>query len=98
LFCAQGRIYSDEITEDPVDKQGGAPINETSFARILLATACPGSPALWARSFTNVLGKKVAPALNLHLIRKGKVTKGTRDVEISKEAVILSVRGRPDAT
>ncbi len=26
-------------------------MNETSFARILLATACPGSPALWAGSF-----------------------------------------------
>jgi hypothetical protein len=29
-------------------------MNETSFARILLATACPGSPALWAGSFTRV--------------------------------------------
>jgi len=26
--------------------------NEISLARILLATACPGSPALWAGSFT----------------------------------------------
>jgi len=26
--------------------------NEISLARILLATACPGSPALWAVSFT----------------------------------------------
>ena len=26
--------------------------NEISFARILLATACPGSPVLWAGSFT----------------------------------------------
>jgi hypothetical protein len=28
--------------------------NEISLARILLATACPGSPALWAGSFTIV--------------------------------------------
>jgi len=27
--------------------------NEISLARILLATACPGSPALWAGSFTS---------------------------------------------
>jgi len=27
-------------------------MNETSFARILLVTACPGSSALWAGSFT----------------------------------------------
>jgi hypothetical protein len=27
-------------------------MNEISFARILLATACLGSPALWAGSFT----------------------------------------------
>jgi len=27
-------------------------MNEISFARILLAAACPGSPALWAGSFT----------------------------------------------
>jgi len=26
--------------------------NEISLARILLATACPGNPALWAGSFT----------------------------------------------
>jgi hypothetical protein len=26
--------------------------NEISLARILLATACPGSPALWVGSFT----------------------------------------------
>ena len=26
--------------------------NEISLARIMLATACPGSPALWAGSFT----------------------------------------------
>jgi len=26
--------------------------NEISLARILLATGCPGSPALWAESFT----------------------------------------------
>jgi len=30
----------------------GHNMNETSFARIWLATACPGSPALWAGSFT----------------------------------------------
>jgi hypothetical protein len=71
-------------------------MNETSVARVLLATACPGSPALWARTFTNVLDKKVAPALNLHLIRKGKVTKGKRDIEISKEVFILSVTSGPD--
>jgi hypothetical protein len=32
---------------------GGHKMNETSFARILLATVCPGSPALWAESFTS---------------------------------------------
>jgi len=26
--------------------------NDISLARILLTTACPGSPALWAGSFT----------------------------------------------
>jgi len=26
-------------------------VNKTSFARIRLATACPGSPDLWAGSF-----------------------------------------------
>jgi len=26
--------------------------NDISLARILLATACPGSPALWAGNFT----------------------------------------------
>jgi hypothetical protein len=28
--------------------------NEISLARILLATACPGSPALWAESFNKI--------------------------------------------
>jgi hypothetical protein len=36
----------------PVGGVKGHNMNETSFARILLATACPGSPALWAVSFT----------------------------------------------
>ncbi len=34
----------------------GDNMNGTSFARILLATACPGSPALWAGSFTCFMG------------------------------------------
>jgi hypothetical protein len=29
--------------------------NEISFARILLATACPGGPALWAGGFNSIL-------------------------------------------
>jgi hypothetical protein len=29
----------------------GHNMNEISFARILLATACPGGPAHWAESF-----------------------------------------------
>ena len=37
--------------------------NEISLARILLATACPGSPALWVGSFTNLIEKRVEGAL-----------------------------------
>jgi len=32
--------------------------NEISFAHILLATACPGSPSLWERSFTPFLDRR----------------------------------------
>ncbi len=31
--------------------------NEVTFAHILFATTCPGSPALWARTFTKHFGK-----------------------------------------
>jgi hypothetical protein len=33
--------------------------NEISLARILLAPACPGSPALWAGSFIFLTGNKI---------------------------------------
>lgn len=35
----------------------GTDKNEISLARMVLATACPGSHALWARSFTWREGK-----------------------------------------
>jgi len=35
--------------------------NEISLARILLATACQGSPALWAGSFTDMSYPKLLP-------------------------------------
>jgi hypothetical protein len=35
----------------PASGVKGHNMNETSFAHILLATACPGSPSLWAGSW-----------------------------------------------
>ena len=51
--------------------------NELSLARILLATACPGSPALWAGSFT--IAKAPYPAVT------GSVGINTKCLRISTE-------------
>jgi len=39
---------------------------EISLARILLATACPGSPALWAGSFIFLTGNKIRAVVVHH--------------------------------
>ncbi len=43
----------------------GHNMNEISFARILLAAACPGSPALWAGSFIFPFSVLTSPPFSL---------------------------------